>query len=153
MAINKVTLDGNDLIDLTQDTVTEQDVASGKTFHSADGEQRVGEQAPPQLYAHTIIFSPTSSATTKINAYCTIYHSSAAQLDDSTLRNIVFNNNIYAASGNAYITSNMQILNVTYISPTWIFGVMSSSGNYSTVTAAATIVSVVDRVVTSTSII
>ena len=42
MAANKVILNGETLIDLTQDSVTEADVAEGKTFHKADGEQAVG---------------------------------------------------------------------------------------------------------------
>ena len=35
--INKITYDGNTLIDLTQDTVTAADVAQGKTLHIASG--------------------------------------------------------------------------------------------------------------------
>lgn len=42
MAINKVVYGADTLIDLSEDTVTENDVLSGATFHSADGEQRTG---------------------------------------------------------------------------------------------------------------
>ena len=42
MAANKVILNGETIIDLTADTVTEADVAQGKTFHSADGQMRTG---------------------------------------------------------------------------------------------------------------
>ena len=42
MQANKVILNGETIIDLTQDTVTETDVASGKTFHKADGTTAVG---------------------------------------------------------------------------------------------------------------
>lgn len=39
---NKVVYGGNTLIDLTADTVTAADVASGKTFHLANGTQGIG---------------------------------------------------------------------------------------------------------------
>ena len=42
MAVNKVVLSGETLIDLTSDTVTAADVASGKTFHLPNGEQATG---------------------------------------------------------------------------------------------------------------
>lgn len=42
MAYSKVAYGGHTLIDLTQDTAVEADVASGKTFHKADGTQAVG---------------------------------------------------------------------------------------------------------------
>ncbi len=42
MAVKKITFDGHTLIDLTQDTAVESDVASGKTFHKADGTLAVG---------------------------------------------------------------------------------------------------------------
>jgi hypothetical protein len=37
MKTNKVVLNGETIIDLSQDTAIESDVASGKTFHKADG--------------------------------------------------------------------------------------------------------------------
>lgn len=37
MEANKVILNGNVLIDLTQDTVSEETVMNGSTFHKADG--------------------------------------------------------------------------------------------------------------------
>ena len=42
MSVNKVILNDEVLIDLTEDTVTEEDVTKGKTFHKADGSQAVG---------------------------------------------------------------------------------------------------------------
>lgn len=42
MAINKVEYGDDTLIDLTEDTVTPEDVLKGVSFHSADGEQKTG---------------------------------------------------------------------------------------------------------------
>lgn len=42
MAHNKVIFDGTTLIDLTGDTATASDVASGKTFHLANGNSATG---------------------------------------------------------------------------------------------------------------
>ena len=42
MSTNKFILNGEVKIDLSQDTVTEDDVTKGKTFHKADGSQAVG---------------------------------------------------------------------------------------------------------------
>lgn len=42
MAVNKVDLNGETLIDLTADTATAEDVSAGKTFHLASGEQALG---------------------------------------------------------------------------------------------------------------
>lgn len=42
MKANKFTINGEVKLDLTQDTVTENDVAEGKTFHKADGSEAVG---------------------------------------------------------------------------------------------------------------
>lgn len=39
---NKVVFGGETVIDLTQDTIEESYVASGKTFHRADGKSAVG---------------------------------------------------------------------------------------------------------------
>lgn len=42
MSANKVILNGETLIDLTEDTATESDVIRGKSFHKANGERVVG---------------------------------------------------------------------------------------------------------------
>lgn len=42
MAISKVVYGGNTLIDLTEDTITENDLKEGVTAHGADGEEIVG---------------------------------------------------------------------------------------------------------------
>lgn len=47
MANNKVIYNGNTLIDLTADTVTENDVLNGKTFHKANGDSATGTGVGP----------------------------------------------------------------------------------------------------------
>ncbi|MDD5900322.1 MAG: hypothetical protein PUC73_05425 [Lachnospiraceae bacterium] len=42
MAVNKVIVDDEILIDLTQDTVTPEDVRKGVTFHTNDGNSAIG---------------------------------------------------------------------------------------------------------------
>jgi hypothetical protein len=42
MKANKIMLNGETILDLTEDTVEEQDVSVGKTFHKADGTEAVG---------------------------------------------------------------------------------------------------------------
>lgn len=42
MKANKFSINGEVKLDLTRDTVTEEDVAAGKTFHKADGSEAVG---------------------------------------------------------------------------------------------------------------
>lgn len=42
MAVNKVVLNKNTLIDLTQDTITSEDVLNNKTFHNSDGTIGIG---------------------------------------------------------------------------------------------------------------
>lgn len=42
MAINKVIYDGNTLVDLTDSTITEEDVERGKIFYDASGTQQIG---------------------------------------------------------------------------------------------------------------
>jgi len=56
MAVNKVVLNKQTLIDLTSDTVSVDDVAQGKTFHLASGEQGTGTLAVPST--HTVTIAP-----------------------------------------------------------------------------------------------
>ena len=68
MAINKVVLDGNTLIDLTNDTVTEDAVGGGITFHSASGEAKTGTLAAVQYTPQTLTGEQQEQARTNIGA-------------------------------------------------------------------------------------
>ena len=64
MAVNKVVYDGNTLIDLTGDTVTAADVASGVTFHLPDGTQGTGTASGGgSSTVATTTVTPSSNAT------------------------------------------------------------------------------------------
>lgn len=57
MKANKIILNGETLIDLTGDTVTEEKVLQGEIFHKADGTQGVGTflaVEPVPLYDNTV---------------------------------------------------------------------------------------------------
>lgn len=68
MKLNKVFIEDEVALDLTQDTVTEEDVAEGKTFHKADGSEAVGtavisEPTPTQEKTVTIDANKTVEIT------------------------------------------------------------------------------------------
>ena len=65
MAINKVVYGNQTLMDLTSDTVTEQDVAQGKTFHDASGMLRTGSGGGGT--ASSVTYDNTSSGLTATN--------------------------------------------------------------------------------------
>ena len=72
MAVQKVAYDGHTLIDLSQDTAVESDVASGKYFHKSNGERVQGTATGgiatfPQTINLTVNIS--SSAPGHINVY------------------------------------------------------------------------------------
>ena len=68
MAINKVVLDGNTLVDLTNDTVTEDAVGGGITFHDASGEAKTGTLAAVQYTPQTLTEEQQTQARTNIGA-------------------------------------------------------------------------------------
>lgn len=73
MAVSKVAFDGRTLIDLTGDTATAADVASGKKFHLSNGEQATGTNTggitPTGTYNITAngVYDVTSYATANVN--------------------------------------------------------------------------------------
>lgn len=56
MSANKVILNDETLIDLSGDTVTENDVTSGVIFHGPDGEQRIGKAPKAVFKDKSIVF-------------------------------------------------------------------------------------------------
>ena len=50
MAVNKVMLGSETLLDLTGDTVTRATLLAGHTAHNAAGEQIEGEYTPPDVF-------------------------------------------------------------------------------------------------------
>ena len=50
MAVNKVVLGSETLLDLTGDTVTKGTLLAGHTAHNAAGEQIEGEYTPPDVF-------------------------------------------------------------------------------------------------------
>ena len=50
MAVNKVVLGSETLLDLTGDTVTRDTLLAGHTAHNAAGEQIEGEYTPPDVF-------------------------------------------------------------------------------------------------------
>jgi len=50
MAVNKVVVGNETKIDLSNDTVTEADVMSGKTFHRSDGSISTGTYDPSGVW-------------------------------------------------------------------------------------------------------
>jgi len=73
MAINKVVYDGDTLIDLTNDTATASDVASGKTFHLADGTIATGTASggggAATIEALTVTANGTYTAPSGVDGY------------------------------------------------------------------------------------
>lgn len=67
MAVSKVAYDGHTLIDLTGDTATAADVATGKKFHLANGEQATGTNTGGITPTGTI--NITSNGTHDVTSY------------------------------------------------------------------------------------
>jgi len=69
MAINKVVLGENILLDVSDTTATEQDVANGKVFHKNDGTQALGISSASsytKLAEKDLTYNTTNTSITKI---------------------------------------------------------------------------------------
>lgn len=67
MVGNKIELNGKTILDLSQDTVTENDVALGVTFHLPNGEQGVGRMISYGSGVHVGSDTPPDEATVWID--------------------------------------------------------------------------------------
>jgi hypothetical protein len=67
MVANKIELNGETILDLSQDTVTENDVALGVTFHLPSGEQGVGRMISYGSGVHVGSDFPPDEATVWID--------------------------------------------------------------------------------------
>lgn len=90
MAYSKVAYGGHTLIDLTQDTAVESDVASGKWFHKADGTRVQGTATGGITPSGTDII--TSNGTHDITSYAYVDVSVEAEFHHSVTLSIKFVN-------------------------------------------------------------
>lgn len=65
--VNKVILGTETLLDLTEDTATEADVASGKVFHLASGAQATGTATVPTAMTEAEILAAVQAGWVTIN--------------------------------------------------------------------------------------
>lgn len=79
MAVNKVVYGATVLVDLTQDTATEEDVSAGKTFHLATGEQATG--VAPAAMNVQIAQSTTRIANSSYTKACSLKCSKTGTYD------------------------------------------------------------------------
>lgn len=128
MEANKVILNDEVIIDLTQDTATEDDVIKGKTFHKASGEQAVGT---------SLAIVPSGTMVIDANGTYDIKEYEAAEV-----------NVISSGGGNELLNSVLdgtvtEISNgeVTYLAPYKFYGNGNlTSVNFPNVTEAGTYV-------------
>ena len=69
---NKVVYNGTTLIDISDTTAVQSDVASGKSFYTASGQKLLGTASgggTPSQTQHTILFEFEDTTTTTITAY------------------------------------------------------------------------------------
>ena len=69
---NKVVYNGTTLIDITDTTAVQSDVASGKSFYTASGQKLLGTASgggTPSATQHTILFEFEDETSTSITAY------------------------------------------------------------------------------------
>lgn len=59
---NKVVINNETIIDLSNDTVTQSDVAVGKTFHDKSGAKKTGTKTEPKLQSKSVTYTSNGTA-------------------------------------------------------------------------------------------
>lgn len=110
MGINKIEYGGDILVDLTGDTITEEYVVEGKTFHSADGEQKTGNlkdmdilrvnNLSPTVDATYIRFETTTKYPMYLRKNCTVMlRGLYSEFGDATAKDVVEGKTFTSAAG------------------------------------------------------
>lgn len=110
MGINKIEYGGDILVDLTGDTITEEYVVEGKTFHSADGEQKTGNlkdmdilrvnDLSPTVDATYIRFETTTKYPMYLRKNCIVMlRGLYSEFGDATAKDVVEGKTFTSAAG------------------------------------------------------
>lgn len=111
MAVNKVEINGEVQLDLTQDTVTPETLLSGTTAHNAAGEEITGSMGSIKTYTATIGTTWTEDSNTGVKTQ-------NVAIPGVTVNSTVFIDHAYTGSGTsddyaAFVEAENQFL--TYV--------------------------------------
>lgn len=113
MNANKVVLNNEVLVDLTQDTVTEGDVKQGLTFHKADGSQAVGTSTAIEVSGTKPI---TENGTHDVKEFESVEVNVESSGGAEPIPLNVTQNGVYAApKGQAYSPVNVSVKDIELI--------------------------------------
>lgn len=118
MANNKIVFDGTTLIDLTADTVTENDVTSGKTFHLPSGEVAIGTgEGPDTITDGRYLFALSNKRVTDLKnsiintPYMSYMFYNNGSLTDTDLSSIMSNSkNAFYIDTNQYDSKSLDYM-------------------------------------------
>ena len=97
-AVNKVVYDNNTLIDITDTTAVESDVAEGKTFYKADGSKGTGT-AVSQTLQYTDITPKSVTAGGRVPNYYVMFKFDCSNIPSNSLSKnnfCIIDTNIYS---------------------------------------------------------